>query len=377
MNAKTVPFFIFDRKMNEMKVENDIRGAATLPGKFYNSEEKLKKCRHAIFEKSWQLICDNEVVKLPSSAFPFEFMESFITEPLVLVNDKNDQLSCFSNVCTHRGSILIDQPCTLNGGITCPYHGRRFDMDGKFKSMPETKDMLDFPSTKDDLHSLPINKWKQFIFTSFDPAFEFDALFAEMDKRIGWMPIEQFVFSPTRSQEYLVKANWALYCDNYLEGFHIPFIHRDLAQVLDYGSYASEIYPYSNLQLGISKGGEMVFDLPSSSPDYGKNIGAYYFWLFPNIMFNFYPWGLSLNIVRPVKHNLTKVIFKSYIWDESKIDSGAGALLDRVEREDEAIVEKVQRGTASRFYGAGRYSPKMEKGVHHFHLLISNLLKNG
>jgi choline monooxygenase len=191
------------------------------------------------------------------------------------------------------------------------------------------------------------------------------------------MPIENFIFSSTRSQEYLVKANWALYVDNYLEGFHIPFIHPDLSKALDYGSYVSEIYPFSNLQLGIGKSGDICFDLPKDSPDYGKNVAAYYFWIFPNIMFNFYPWGLSLNIIRPLKYNLTKVIFKSYIWDESKIDLGAGALLDRVEREDEAIVEKVQRGTASRFYTEGRFSPKMEKGVHHFHLLISEFLKNG
>lgn len=129
--------------------------------------------------------------------------------------------------------------------------------------------------------------------------------------------------------------------------------------------------------MGIGKNGDICFELPATSPDYGKNVAAYYFWLFPNIMFNFYPWGLSLNIIRPIKHNLTKVIFKSYIWDESKIDSGAGALLDRVEREDEAIVEKVQKGTASRFYDAGRFSPKMEKGVHHFHLLINKFLKDG
>ena len=31
--------------------------------------------------------------------------------------------------------------------------------------------------------------------------------------------------------------------------------------------------------------------------DYGKNIAAYYFWIFPNIMFNIYTWGISLNIV--------------------------------------------------------------------------------
>ena len=89
-------------------------------------------------------------------------------------------------------------------------------------------------------------------------------------------------------------------------------------------------------------------------------------------MFNFYPWGLSINIVLPINTEKTKIKFLSYIWDESKLDSGAGSELDKVEKEDEEIVEKVQRGVKSRFYDRGHFSPTMEKGVHHFHLLLKN-----
>ena len=357
-----------------MEEKENIKSANTLSGTFYNSEEILNLSREKIFAKSWQLIGDANLIKVPESAYPFDFMEGFITEPLLLTRDKDDALHCMSNVCTHRGNLLIDNPCSLKGGITCGYHGRRFGVDGKFKAMPETEGMENFPSEKDDLTKLSIKKWKQFLFTSIDPSFPFEEMINEMDKRIGWMPIENFVFDADRSQEYLVKTNWALYCDNYLEGFHIPYIHRDLAKTLSFDDYISEIYQYSNLQLGVAKGGEVAFDLPSTSPDFGNRIGAYYYWLFPNIMFNFYPWGLSLNIIRPLKYNLTKVIFKSYVWDASKIDSGAGALLDRVEREDEAIVEKVQKGTASMLYGSGRYSPRMEQGVFHFHQLLKQFL---
>lgn len=357
-----------------MAINQDITTSSTLPGSFYNGPETLSRSKQEIFEKSWQIIADNEFIRTPNSVQPFHFIEGFITEPLLLINDKNNELNCLSNVCTHRGSILVDHPCQLNHGIICPYHGRRFELNGKFKSMPETEGMKNFPNEKDDLPQLPVKNWKNFIFTSLEPAIEFEKWIQEMDQRIGWMPIEKFQYSAERSQEYLVKANWALYIDNYLEGFHIPFIHPDLSKALDYSAYSSEIYAYSNLQIGIGKSGDICFDLPKDSPDYGKNVAAYYYWLFPNIMFNFYPWGLSLNIIRPLKHNLTKVIFKSYIWDESKIDLGAGALLDRVEREDEAIVEKVQKGTASKFYSSGRFSPKMEKGVHHFHLLINEFM---
>ena len=79
-------------------------------------------------------------------------------------------------------------------------------------------------------------------------------------------------------------------------------------------------------------------------------------------------------IFRAISVNETKVQFKSYVWDETKLDSGAGADLDKVELEDEEIVQQVQKGVASRFYKHGRFSPTMEKGVHHFHTLISDFL---
>ncbi|MGZ3820479.1 MAG: SRPBCC family protein, partial [Mucilaginibacter sp.] len=115
-------------------------------------------------------------------------------------------------------------------------------------------------------------------------------------------------------------------------------------------------------------------DLPSSSPDHGKNVAAYYFWVFPNMMFNFYPWGLSVNVVEPVSLGECRVRFLSYVWDESKLGKGAGSGLDKVEQEDEEIVENVQRGIRSRFYKQGRYSVKREQGTHHFHRILSEFM---
>jgi choline monooxygenase len=242
--------------------------------------------------------------------------------------------------------------------------------------MPATDGMKNFPSNDDNLPEIPTSKWKQFIFSSLDPKFKFSELFTEIEERIGWMPIENFKFREELSKNYSVNANWALYCDNYLEGFHIPFIHKDLNDVLDFNNYEVEVNKYSILQLGIASEDDICFNLPKSSIDYGKNIAAYYFWLYPNLMLNFYPWGLSVNIIKPVSVNKTNVVFRSYVWDESKLNTGAGADLDKVELEDEEIVQQVQKGIESRFYKSGRFSPKMEKGVHHFHYLISNFMSN-
>lgn len=62
----------------------------------------------------------------------------------------------------------------------------------------------------------------------------------------------------------------------------------------------------------------------------------------------------------------------AYVYDESGIEGWYE--IDKVEREDEAIVENVQRSIRSRFYDSGRYSAKMEKGTHHFYRLIAEFM---
>lgn len=357
----------------KFQINPDIRKAHTLPSSFYRDKDTFEECKEKIFAKSWQFVSDTGVVKIPGQAYPFNFLDGYIDEPLILTRDQNDKIHCLSNVCTHRGNTVVEAPCNLNA-LRCRYHGRRFELDGKFKSMPEFKDCEDFPTEADNLSKVNFEEWNGFIFVSLDPSHSLKEYLKPIEDRLSWFPFDRLKFEPSRSRDYLVKANWALYCDNYLEGFHIPFVHSGLNATLDYGQYENEIYDYCNLQLGISDKGEDTFDLPKDSPDHGKDVSAYYYWVFPNMMFNFYPWGLSINIVRPISFNLTKVSFLTYVSDPGALDKGAGAELDKVEREDEEIVEMVQKGINSRYYKSGRYSPKMEQGVHHFHRLLAEFL---
>ena len=356
-----------------MLVNKKIEEASTIDSSFYTSRSVFFDAKK-IFENTWQFVSFESFLD-KKNALPFSFLDEYINEPLLLIKDKEKQLNCLSNVCTHRGNILVEKHSEIRDSLICRYHGRRFDKKGHCIFMPKFENVKGFPCGSDNLRKIPFSKWRQFIFCSLGNQYKLNNFFSDMEKRIGWMPIEDFVFNPDLSKDYFVKANWALYCDNYLEGFHIPFVHHDLAKQFKYDEYSVELFPYSNLQLGIGKKGEDCFNLPKSSKDYGKNIIAYYFWVFPNMMFNFYPWGLSLNIVKPISVNLTKIEFRSFVWDESKLKTGAGSDLDKVEKEDEEIVELVQKGVNSRFYKKGRFSPSMETGVHHFHTLLSKFMK--
>lgn len=359
--------------MTKYFVHPDIAKAETISTDVYLSPAVFAEAKDKIFASSWQFVGDVDQVPTPGSVYPFTLLEDYIDEPLLLVRDKEESLRCLSNVCTHRGNILVEKPCSAHQ-LTCRYHGRRFDLDGTFSFMPEFREVENFPSVRDHLTSLPLMQWGKWLFTSLAPKVEHDLYFKDMMDRLSWLPVLDFHFRPDLSRDYIVDANWALYCENYLEGFHIPFVHATLNAVIDYGSYTTELFRYSNLQLGLAKENELAFDLPSSSPDYGKRVGGYYFWVFPNMMFNFYPWGLSINIVKPVSVAKTVVSFMTYVWDESKLDQGAGSDLFRVEMEDEEIVQAVQRGIRSRFYTHGRYSVTREQGTHHFHSLLGEAL---
>jgi choline monooxygenase len=361
--------------MSVFEIDPDITRAETLSAQFYLDEKYFEASKEKIFARCWHFLgAAAEIDNLK----PFTILEDFLDEP-VLVTKQDKRLRCLSNVCTHRGKILVENECRA-GGIRCGYHGRRFGLDGKFLSMPEFDGARDFPSEKDDLPPVPFEIWNSFLFASPDPVAPLADFLAEVNEKMSFFDFGKLKF--VSAKDYLVNAHWALYCENYLEGFHIPFVHRSLNQAIDYETYKTETFRFASLQTAETVDEDAAFetseDFSAEALKAGKMPalpGAFYFFIFPNLMLNFYPWGLSVNIVKPVKKDLTRVSYLTYVSDEKKLGTGAGADLETVELEDQRVVESVQKGIRSRFYDRGRYSPAREQGTHHFHRLIAEFMK--
>ncbi len=346
-------------------IDSDIAKASTISSRAYTDPVLYARGIERAFARSWQWLADLERLKAPPRAMPITLLEGSLDEPLLLARDADDCLHALSNVCTHRGNLLVEGETTATV-LRCRYHGRRFGLDGRCLSMPEFEGVVGFPADSDHLPRVPCETWGPWIFAALDPALPFESWFAPVRERVHGLGLEHARFDAARSRDYLVSAHWALYVENYLEGFHIPYVHADLNQAIDYGNYSTELFPWGSLQLGPAAPGTDA--LPDGN-------AAYYFWLWPNTMLNVYPWGTSINVIQPLAVGRTKVSFLTYVSDPSRLDRGAGAALDRVEREDEVIVEQVQRGVRSRLYDRGRYSPAREIGVHHFHRLLAETLR--
>jgi choline monooxygenase len=346
-----------------------IERAETLSTAFYTDRDLFNRQRE-IFETTWQYIGDAQLMSgTPYNLFPTVYLPKYIDEPLLMALDKGGW-QCLSNVCTHRGFLLFQTP-QKSRKITCGYHGRRFSLDGKVEFMPEFKEVEEFPRPCDHLAAIPLSDWSRFLFASLSPEQDFNLIKSRLEERLYFLDINQFRYAPEYGQTYNVNAHWALYVDNYLEGFHIPFVHETLGKMIDYGKYTTECYDDIVLQIGYSDSGSMTFDLPEGHIDYGQDITAYYYWVYPNFMLNFYPWGVQINIVKPIDVDFTKVEFHYFIKDEILWERmGKDRVAEKTEREDEYVVEGVQLGMKSRYYDTGRYSVKREKGVFYFHSLI-------
>jgi choline monooxygenase len=344
---------------NPRVTDDDLLRARTPDARFYLDEASFAAVRERVFARSWQWLGDLADTHEPGSLAPRTLLPGLLDEPLLLARDSAGALRCLPNVCTHRGHLLVDSPCRRSD-IRCPYHSRRFDLEGRMTFMPGFEGLPDFPSDRDHLRTLPFEAFGGHGFVSLDPAFEFAQQLAPVREYLPDLALETFVHAPSRDRSFEFDAHWALYVENYLEGLHIPFLHPGLMQALDWQRYRYELHDWGNLQLGLDEQG---------------GIAAHYFWLFPNLMLNFYPWGLSLNQVQPLGPARTRVIFRSYVAKPELLGEGAGGALDTVEMEDEAAVQSVQRGLRSRSYRGGRYSPQHERGVHQFHRLLARCLK--
>lgn len=343
---------------------------ATTPTRAFYKRPHLSALR-----SGWHLLDPELAAALPPDgpgAARGTLLPGVLNEPVVLTRDAAGTEHLLSNVCTHRAALLHDG-CGPAKLLRCPYHGRRFSLSGEMTHAPGFSSQPDFPRETDNLPRLGLGSLGPLRFASLNPVLDLEGVLAPVRERIGWLPLDRLRPVPSLHRDHTVDAHWALYCDNYLEGLHIPFVHPALNASLDMASYTDVLLPRGTLQVGIADAKTPAMEPPKGHPEHGSRVLAWYFWLFPTTMLNVYPWGISANAVQP--GSPTKVRFSTWTWEEpgspgwASMEAGAAGIHE-TELEDEAVVERVQRGLMSERYRGGRYARSREAGLHHFHQLL-------
>jgi len=355
---------------DRMPPHEPARTPSGMPG---TTPAHFERQRESLFPSTWHVLTTLDTPPAPGSARPVTLLPGLLDEPLLLTRPDAGEPRLLSNVCTHRAALLCEAPCAPAGAtLRCRYHGRRFALDGRCGAAPGFEGS-GTPSPADDLPAAPHGRWGPLLFAALQPAHPLRELLEPLDALLGWLPLDRARTDASRSADFLVPAHWALYLENYLEGFHVPFVHPSLARVLDWQDYETRLWPRGTVQVGFARPDapdDSVLVPPPGHPDHGRRIAGYYAWLWPCTMVNVYAWGLSLNLLQPLAPDRTRVRYLTCVWDETRLERGAGAGLQQVECEDEIVVGLVQRGVGARLWRGGALSPRHEAGVAWFRRML-------
>ncbi|WP_028102872.1 aromatic ring-hydroxylating oxygenase subunit alpha [Pseudoduganella violaceinigra] len=332
--------------------------AHALHAGFYTGMHWLDFEQREVFGKSWQLAAHAGDLQHPGD----HVTADIAGKPIIIICQQDGSLQAFFNVCRHRAGPLA----TCNGkgarALHCKYHGWTYELDGGLRAATEMQDAAGFDKSAIRLPRVQVRAWQGLVFVALDIATPpFEQVFAGIGERIAVAGLPQMRFA--KRDTYQLACNWKVYIDNFLEGYHLPFVHPGLSKVLDYRAYDTELAQWHSLQHSPLRNNDGI---------YGDG-NAWYYFIYPNIMLNITPGRLQTNRVLPQGDGHCIVEFDYYYTDEPQVQArvqAEQAFSDEIQAEDIAICEHVQQGLASGSYSAGRLNPRRESGVWHFQNLL-------
>ena len=353
--------------VNLYNPQEPLERASTIPAPWYFDLRIAELERARVFSATWQAVGRVDQVRENGQFFTAEVAG----EPLVAARGEDGQLRAFYNVCRHHAAAVVTEEQGSAKQFRCPYHGWTYGIDGALKGMVEFDGVCNFDRAKNGLVPVRVGTWENFVFVNLDGrAAPLRNFLGEVPALVAPLELARKLHYFDR-RVYTLNCNWKVYVDNYLDGgYHVPHAHKGLSSVIKYTKYTIENFERACLQSS-----------PLSS-DSGSEAGvaatrqgrAFYLWIYPNFMINAYEGVMDTNFVLPLGVDRCAVVFDYYF-----ADTGAAAeahnresitVSEKVQDEDMAICDAVQKGLGSRAYFAGRLSVRREAGEHLFHRLL-------
>ena len=364
-------------------IRRPYRAARLLPGRAYHDPAIHDWERERFLRHDWVVVGRESEAPEAGTYFTTELDG----EPLLVVRGRNGQLRAFYNVCQHRGTAVVEEPCGKAVRFQCPYHAWIYDLEGNLVRAKHTEDLEDFSLSDFGLNGVRLETWQGFVFLNLDPGA------APLRDQLGDL-VERFArfdfaaLRPARTITYDVAANWKFIAENYSECYHCPGLHPQLNQLTPY-DVGAEYEPQGAWQGGWM---ELVAGAETMALDGGqgsrrgrpamtgitaldeRRIDYYIIW--PTTFLSIHPDYLLVHRLSPDGPSRTRIVCE-FLFPESTIampgfdPSDAVAFWDLTNIQDWHACELQQRGTASRSWVAGRYS-NLEESVHAFDQMVAD-----
>ena len=198
-----------------------------LPLWCYTSERFHEAEKERIFLRSWNLV---ERTGIVPKVGDFHSM-TFLGVPLLVARGKDEKVRVFANTCRHRGAMVA----TGSGNckvLRCPYHFWTYGLDGHLIGAPgyndpEGKPLIDATNRQEfGLAEIESGTWGGFLFIRFKEGSEtLEQHLGAFVETLASHRLEDMACA--RKVVYEMDTNWKCFVENYIDGHHIPFVHKD------------------------------------------------------------------------------------------------------------------------------------------------------
>ncbi len=349
--------------------------ASGLSAYAYTSQDYWEQEQQTLFASSWVFVGFAHELMNTGDVMPLEVAG----RPIFLIRDSNGEIKAFHNVCRHRCLKLIDESCNVGPRIRCPYHSWVYGLSGELKSTPffagSGHTPEGFDPGKHALVEVNSGVWFDWIFVNLsDNPTPFEDHIQPLKKRLADVDFEQV--KPIATVELgEVKCNWKLLLENFIEPYHVQFVHssttdqplKDHYTVIDEHCLGSAV------------------DIDESAEQSGKNtlaVSSLYLTLFPNFVFGrYFPDQMGVHLDVPLSVDRTwqkRVIYTTdgQLRSDEEITNLKTLWYD-VHKEDHEMCERLQLGRASTIAEqGGLLSPHWEDSVRRFQELALNATIN-
>ncbi|MEJ2885502.1 aromatic ring-hydroxylating oxygenase subunit alpha [Actinomycetospora aeridis] len=319
---------------------------------------------------------------------------------VIVTRNRHGQLRAFHNVCRHRATKLLANDAREvghRGRIRCPYHSWTYDTDGACLGTPlfegsdvpageesifDTSVAKGFDKADYGLIDVAVDTWGLFLFVNLDPdAAPLSVHLGDLPTRFRDYRLDEWV--PQRRLTYDINANYKLVGENFMEYYHLPWVHPELNQVSKFsdhyrwqgpGMYTGMCTtPVSrNTDAGGWDGLQALSTLGPQDADAGRFV-----WLFPSTALVVLPNHAFVLFNRPVAANRTVetavLLAHPESLEHAEAEDGIEQLAkfwDLVNRQDIEIVERVQEGIENPAYRGGRMCFRFEEPLHRFQNMV-------
>jgi choline monooxygenase len=315
--------------------------------------------REQIFSKSWQLLGSASGVSEPGTYAAAEIagLKVFV------LRGRDGVLRGFRNVCRHRGARLLHEGTGRCGPIRCPYHNWSYNDQGTLIAAPWFGEDPSFRKEDWPLEAISVCEWRGLVFLAVDPHEDLETQLGDLIPELADEPIE--TFQPVREERMVFDANWKIYTDNFVEGYHIPGIHPAFFAAIDFEQFKTTAHN--------------GFVRMTAPPREGLFYRGKWLWNWPNWTLSLFEGGMNTSRINPIDHQRTELIYTFFFADTSK-ESEIEDIIARnlaVVREDFEICIETHKNYATDAYSAGPLSPRHEAGVAYFQTRLKESLGLG